>query len=133
MKATLLSLVFAVSTSVAFAQGVVSDKYESTVRSEYWTCSTSFNIYLNGEDSYLDKFLENVPKAKESIKSAYNNAVKLELRPNAKEALKNHYIAVLNALNGIEGISGETKANYNLRQSQLNAKMTEAWERYKLE
>lgn len=74
-----------------------------------------------------------IVKQKADLKMAYEAIYQLLEKPGAQASLKEHYIATLNALNGIEPGLDETKAAYGNRQAVSLEKMSQQWARFEID
>ena len=106
-------------------------KYEGSVVYSMLSCKLSYKMVLmTGE---RNEFIKCIDDGKASIRIAYGNAAKTVKKPSAKNALKDHYIASLAILQGIEAQSDERKMNYEKRQGDNQSRLDELWIRFETE
>ena len=80
-----------------------------------------------------DNYQKCISRHKDDIKSSYEQLAAKVKKSSVKLALKEHYIAVITALQGIEPLPDERKMNYERRQGENQSKLDSAWIRFETE
>lgn len=121
------------------------EKYEGLVAFGILSCGLSFSLgqslakneslglSASGESAKMADHNKCIRDSKADIKKAYGLALGSVKKPAAKSALKEHYIAALNAIQGINPQTGEIKLAYDARQSANKAAVDKAWTRFDVE
>jgi len=74
-----------------------------------------------------------IQEQKAAIQKSYEAALATVKKPAARQALKEHYIAVLSQLNGLPPASDEIRIHYMKRQNDAKAKAEDMWTRFEVE
>lgn len=140
-----LALCFGVS-GTALAQDKSLEKiYHQDANEGFLSCSRTFTLaqkmaaLSDGGHSvkvqYKDagNYQKCILEGKDDIKASYEKFAAKVKKPSAKLALKEHYIAALSALQGVEPLSDERKMNYEKRQGENQSKLDTAWIRFETE
>jgi hypothetical protein len=131
-------------SSVAAPDEPPIDAYYHVVNYKVLMCSITYKLAraraeleANGgtppDDASSADYLGCIAKGKAEIKAAYDKALRMIKKTPAKTALKEHYVAGISALQGIDPQSGETRMNYTKRQGDNNVKLDEMWTRFEAE
>jgi hypothetical protein len=125
-----LMMGFAILTSIALANkgDIVVFGFDADLA--LFSCETEAIRSINGQENTLDQC---VIDKKSELKKTYEKAQKEVKKASAKAALKEYYIAVLSALQGINPEADERKMNYEKRQVDNKIKVKELWTRFEVE
>ena len=113
--------------------------YRSSVHYGNLMCNLQFKIDQNlaeansTEKSPSGDYITCIKERIAIVKKNYALAERKISKQKAKTALKEHYIAGLNFIQGIDPKSGEVKIDYTRRQNANEAKLDEMWQRFEVE
>lgn len=142
LKRNFLLMVFLVTAITQVAAEEVSTPlkdYRSSVHYGNLMCNLQFKIDQNlaaansTEKSPSGDYISCIKEQVAVVKKNYALAERKITKQKAKAALKEHYIAGLNFIQGIDPKSGEIKIDYTRRQNTNEAKLDEMWQRFEVE
>ncbi|WP_296446986.1 hypothetical protein [Rhodoferax sp. UBA5149] len=107
-----------------------SEKYQGAISFALSMCTFAF---IEAQAGGRQETQSCIDDGRVSIKKEYDSFSKLIKKPPAKSALKEHYIAGISALNGIQPQTQERKFNYDKRQGDNQAKIDDLWVRFETE
>lgn len=113
--------------------------YRSSVYYGNLLCKTQFQIDQNraeinsAEKSSNGDYTSCIKNNLLTVKKNYALAERKLTKQKAKSALKEHYIAGINFIQGIDPKSGEIKIDYTRRQNANEARLDEMWQRFEVE
>ncbi len=81
----------------------------------------------------IKPFFECANTGLKQVKTAFSEMDKLVKKRPAKAALKEHLVAVVMQINGMEVTGGERVIAYDARQATLKGRADEAWIRFEME
>lgn len=87
---------------------------------------------ISAADAYRE-FLACKSGVTQDAKAVYAKVLKLLKSSDAKKALKDHQVAVMSSIEGMDPTGGELKSQYNRRVGSLDAVVETTWQRLQLE
>lgn len=107
------------------------ERYQEEVLFSTVNCPMVLQVVLLGD--VKRDYHQCIAEARKTIKAAYLSAVKTIKKPAARAALKEHYIAAMTRIDGIDPQFDETNGNYAHRQSDNQSRLDEKWARFEAE
>jgi hypothetical protein len=141
----ILPILVAVAVTAANAQGNAVREYEGGVAYGMTDCRLTFQMSeslaeaqrlgrrVSDEDAKQGDFQGCIDREKAAAKKRYGDAVETLSKASAKAALKEHLIAVMNYLDGINPGASEPRMLYVRRQTENSARVKEMWTRFEVE
>jgi hypothetical protein len=143
MRKTILAMFVGLSVvmsgqSVAQETGKTPlEEYQDEVTFSLKKCKLFFDLNREGigkkPRTGLAAYAVCINEQEPEIKKTFRAALPSVRGKQAKEALKDHYIAALSALKGIHPGMNELLTTYDQRRQSLNDKVSEAWTRFEVE
>ena len=133
--ATVMALTAVPSSAADSANRSPEQAYQNEAEEMIAVCSMMFKLstIIGSNDTPESNWVQCLEDRKKATKGRYEALQKLLRKPAAKAALKEHYIAVVNASKAIEPELNEIKLNYGRRQADHRTNLNDKWTRFELE